>query len=220
MTAVVRSARSDQPGSRPASPVDAPEATDEMVTQAGVLVRQLAAFTRRQAEHAAPVDLNQAVAHAEPMLAQLVGGYLAFEVRPGADIVFQVSQADLDQLLTSLVIAGRDALPAGGSLILETSAGAAGAEPKSHDRGTLRAEVILTALGYGARAIPDATALALVAERCGGTLTIDGDEGWKVRLTVQLTAGPAPSRDWTWLASGEARRPLGTPSSRKVTVRD
>jgi hypothetical protein len=191
-----------------------------MVTQAGVLVRQLAAFSRRQAEHAAPVDLNLAVAHAEPMLAQLVGGYVAFEVRLGADVVFRISQADLDQLLTSLVIAGRDALPAGGSLILETAPGGTETEQTRQDRTAARAGVILTALGYGARTIADAPALARVAERTGGTLTIDGDEGWKVRLAVQLSASHAASGDWTWLTDAEARRPLGTATSQKVTIRD
>lgn len=164
----------------------------EALTQAWVLVRQLAAFGRRQADASAAVDLNDAIAQAEPMLAQLVGPYVGFEVRLGPTVALRTPHSDLDQLLTSLVTFGRDVLPAGGSIVLETSTPPAGAGEG------LAARVTLTAMGYGTRFPVEAPAIVLVARRCGARVSLDGEEGWKLRLAVDFGEAPSASRSRPW----------------------
>jgi hypothetical protein len=145
-----------------------------------MLARQLAAFGRRQVGTVATVDLNDTIRQAEPMLAQLVGEYIGFDIRLGDAARLTTNTQDLDQLLTSLVIFGRDALPAGGSLLIETStmATAEGTAPEPGP-GT---RLSVTASGYGVHHPSEAPALALVARRAGADLRVSGDTGWQLRL--------------------------------------
>jgi hypothetical protein len=185
----------------------------EALMQAGVLVRQLAAFGRRQADASAPVDLNDAIAQAEPMLAQLVGPYVGFEVRLGPTVSLRTPHSDLDQLLTSLVTFGRDVLPAGGSIVIETST-----PPAAAGEG-LSARVTLTAMGYGARFPIEAPAIVLVARRCGARVSLDGEEGWKLRLAVDFSEAPAGSRDRPW-QDLSTHGPVPAEPGSRVTRRD
>jgi PAS domain S-box-containing protein len=148
--------------------------------QSAALVRQLAAFGRRQGGTVATVNLNDTIRQAEPMLAQLVGEYIGFDIRLGPPATLAANTPDLDQLLTSLVTFGRDALPAGGSLLLETSA-VAQEEALAPDLGSAT-RVSLTASGYGVQHPVDAPALALVARRAGAELRITGEPGWQLQL--------------------------------------
>jgi hypothetical protein len=148
--------------------------------QSAALVRQLAAFGRRQVGTVATVNLNDTIRQAEPMLAQLVGEYIGFDIRLGPAATLAANTQDLDQLLTSLVTFGRDALPAGGSLLLETST-VAQEEAVAAELGP-STRVSLTASGYGVQHAVDAPALALVARRAGAELRVSGEPGWQLQL--------------------------------------
>ncbi len=196
-----RSRRIDEHLARGSRPDEDVAAAVALAGQGVALVRQLAAFSRRQIDAVEAVDLNDAIRHAEPMLAQLVGGYIGFDVRLGPGGTVSANLQDLDQLLTSMITFGRDVLPAGGALLVETSHVAPGTEAAggSREPGTL---LSVTATGYGAQAPTDAPAVALVAIRCGGELRLTSQAGWMLRLDVWFPrCGRTGRSGRSWLAA-------------------
>jgi two-component system, cell cycle sensor histidine kinase and response regulator CckA len=85
------------------------------------LTRQLLAFGRKQALRTGPVDLNEVVRGIEPMLRRLIGAEVRLSARlaPGLPPV-QADRGQLEQILTNLVVNGRDAMPRGGWLEIGT----------------------------------------------------------------------------------------------------
>jgi PAS domain S-box-containing protein len=91
--------------------------------RAAGLTRQLLTFGRRQVMQPVDLDLNEVVANVTKMLQRLIGEHISLETRfaPGSAWV----HADLgmmEQALMNLAINSRDAMPAGGRLILQTNA--------------------------------------------------------------------------------------------------
>ena len=152
----------------------------DLAARSAALARQLATFGRRQAGTVAAVNINDTIRRAEPMLAQLVGDYIGFEIRLGPAATLTADAQDLDHLVSSLVTSGRDALPAGGSLLLETSA-VAREDALSAELGP-STRVSLTASGYGVQHPGDVLALTLVARRAGADLRISSEPGWQLQL--------------------------------------
>ena len=160
------------------------------------MVRQLVAFSRRQVQAPPPVDLNEAVGRAEPMLTRLVGPHVDFEIRLGKADGVAASADDLEQLLTTLVVSGRDLLPVGGSLVLETTR--LDFEQAGSGDGPIGPGVLLSvsASGYGVQPVQQAIAVEVVARRCGGHVRMTGEPGRRAALQVYFTrCGPAqPAR--------------------------
>ncbi len=99
---------------------------DEIVrasARASDLTRQLLAFSRRQVLSATVVSLNEVVADMQPMLERLMGGSVSLVVGlvPDAGHV-RVDRSQLEQVILNLAINGRDAMPGGGNLLIETAA--------------------------------------------------------------------------------------------------
>jgi signal transduction histidine kinase/CheY-like chemotaxis protein len=89
--------------------------------KASVLTSQLLAFSRQQVVSPRVVDVNAGVADVEPMLRRLIGENLRLVLKldPAAGNV-QADPGQLDQILVNLVVNARDAMPAGGTLTIET----------------------------------------------------------------------------------------------------
>jgi hypothetical protein len=154
----------------------------QLTAQVAGLVRQLGAFSRRQMLSQNRVDLSQVVLAAEPTLIRLVGDYISFstDLEETGGVTAHVD--DLDHMLTSLVTLGRDLLPAGGSIVVETRRPGAGRQGLENDDEGPR--VAVSASGYGVQVPEGLGPLSQVIERAGGQLRVQGEPGWLVRLEV------------------------------------
>ena len=86
------------------------------------LTRQLLAFSRKQILQPRVLDLNRVVQDLRPMLERLMGEDV--EVRVALDAVSGAVRADphhLEQVIMNLAVNARDAMPGGGSLLIETA---------------------------------------------------------------------------------------------------
>ncbi len=85
------------------------------------LTRQLLSFGHPPAVQARALDLNAVVASMEGLLQRLVGAdiRLTMRLRPGLGEV-KMDSGQLEQILVNLVLNARDAMPAGGTLTVET----------------------------------------------------------------------------------------------------
>jgi CheY-like chemotaxis protein len=108
--------------------------------RAAQLTRQLLLFSRKAVSEAKLLDLNQAVQRASQMLLRLIGEHIQLDIAPGADLpAIKADPAQVEQVLLNLALNGRDALPAGGTLRIATSATEIGADdprlPPAHKPG-------------------------------------------------------------------------------------
>ena len=86
-----------------------------------LLTRQLLTFGRQPALQPRPLDLNAMVSNMEGLVQRLVGAdiQLVTRLRPGLGEV-KMDPGQLEQVLVNLVLNARDAMPAGGTLTIET----------------------------------------------------------------------------------------------------
>ena len=85
------------------------------------LTRQLLAFSRKQTIAPRPLDLNEHIEQARKLLGRLLGEDITLELalEGGLWQVF-MDPAQVDQILANLLVNSRDAMPKGGSVIVET----------------------------------------------------------------------------------------------------
>ncbi|HTU56849.1 MAG TPA: histidine kinase dimerization/phospho-acceptor domain-containing protein, partial [Polyangiales bacterium] len=89
--------------------------------RAADLTMQLLAFSRGQMLEPKIVDLNSALLRVEKMLRRLVGEDVELRLVLGAQIGrVRVDAGQLEQVVMNLVINGRDAMPTGGTVSIET----------------------------------------------------------------------------------------------------
>jgi len=90
--------------------------------RASDLARQLLAFARRQVLAPTVVDVNDAVERLRPVLESLLTSdqALVIGLDPAAGSV-RVDPSQLDQVVLNLALNGRDAMPDGGTLLIETA---------------------------------------------------------------------------------------------------
>jgi two-component system cell cycle sensor histidine kinase/response regulator CckA len=90
--------------------------------RAAELTRQLLAFSRKEVIDPKPVDLNKLISGTRNMIARLIGEDIRLVIRatPGLALVF-ADAGQLHQVIMNLVVNARDAMPDGGTLVLETA---------------------------------------------------------------------------------------------------
>ncbi|MBI2832976.1 MAG: PAS domain S-box protein, partial [Acidobacteria bacterium] len=110
--------------------------------RAASLTRQLLAFSRKQVLQPEVIDLNPVVESTEKMLRRLIGEDVTLVTVAGCpDAWVRADASQLEQIIMNLAVNSRDAMPDGGSLMLET------AEVRS-DGGTPCANAVLPAGPY------------------------------------------------------------------------
>ena len=89
--------------------------------RAAALVSQLLAFSRKQVLRMQCVDLRESVADLLKILRRVIGEHITLEYRPGHDTGnIHADPGQIGQVLTNLCVNARDAMPKGGSIVLET----------------------------------------------------------------------------------------------------
>jgi hypothetical protein len=147
-------------------------------SRATTLVRQLLAFSRRQANPAGLLSLTEAVKRTEPLLRQIAGDAVTFEIRL-ADVGSVVAgEDDLEELLSAAVFAAVGSLPYGGTVVLEARPLRSGFEQQT--------ELLVGASGYGVQPALISSSLARLVSRCSGTIRVVDVPAHSTTLHIQF----------------------------------
>ncbi len=85
------------------------------------LTRQLLAFGRRQILQPRAVDLGEIVSGVEGLLRRLIGEHIEMSIVLTSKLeLVQVDASQIEQVIINLAVNARDAMPHGGSLVIET----------------------------------------------------------------------------------------------------
>ena len=94
----------------------------QATSQATGLTQRLLAFARRQVIEARLICLNDLLEETEKMLRTLTGSGIELEAAPHPELwLVKADASQLMQVLVNLTVNGRDAMPEGGRLTIETS---------------------------------------------------------------------------------------------------
>jgi hypothetical protein len=89
--------------------------------RAASLTRQLLIFSRREVVQKQVLDLNALVSDLDRLLRRVLGEHIELETRFASDLgPVEADPGQLEQVLVNLAVNARDAMPTGGSLLIET----------------------------------------------------------------------------------------------------
>ncbi|GID30738.1 hybrid sensor histidine kinase/response regulator [Paractinoplanes brasiliensis] len=186
--------------------------------RAQALTRQLLTFTRGAGGQPVDVDLNAALQEAHARLQPLVGEHITIVARPApVPLTVRADPAQLQNILEQLSTNARDAMPDGGTLVLETNTAGDHARLLVSDTGTgMTAEVaervfepfFTTRPGKGA-GMGLAAVYGMVTE-AGGSIAVYSEPGigTTFRVHLPLVAASAPPVLPTLPPSGDGRTVL------------
>ncbi len=102
------------------------QAEVEQITKAAEgaagLTRQLLAFSRKQVMQPTTLHLNDVIVDTETMLRRLIGEHIELVTSLSPDLwPVKVDRSQMEQVILNLTVNARDAMPGGGTLILETA---------------------------------------------------------------------------------------------------
>jgi two-component system cell cycle sensor histidine kinase/response regulator CckA len=87
------------------------------------LTRQLLTFTRQDTVHPELIDVNTSIAEVKDLLERTIGAHINLVAEPAAEpLTIYADGGRVQQVLVNLAINARDAMPDGGTLIIEAKA--------------------------------------------------------------------------------------------------
>jgi len=97
------------------------EKVRQQAERAAALTRQLLAFARRQILEPRDIDLNQSVVETVSLLEKVIGSNIEIQANLASDLaVVRADPTQVEQIIMNLCINARDAMPDGGSLVIDT----------------------------------------------------------------------------------------------------
>ncbi len=159
-----------------------------------VLTRQLLAFGSRGTAAPRAVDPNAAIKDLATLIDRLAGAEtrLAIVLAPEAGQVW-IDPGQLEQVLVNLVLHAREALPAGGELVIETAERRLAADTRRRDvRPGRYVTITITCTGtHTDGPLPEGSALGLsivygIVREAGGVLRVLTQPGQSTMLRVYL----------------------------------
>ncbi|HWG56515.1 MAG TPA: ATP-binding protein [Gaiellaceae bacterium] len=210
--------------------------------RATLLTRQLLAFSRKQVLQPELLNLNAIVVELESMLRPLIGEDVALTTRLDPALApIEADPGQLQQVLMNLVVNARDAMPGGGSLVIETAnadvaAGDPAIEPGRYVTMTVRDsghgidEATLEQIFepfFTTKETGKGTGLGLatvygIVKQSGGYVAVESEPGEGTSFTIYLprdsdrapVAGPEPEAS----PAEEPARAVATAGSETRTV--
>ena len=111
----------EETADQPAVRADA-EQIQAAAQRAARLTRQLLIFSRRETPQLQTLDLNAIVADVHNLLSRSIGAHIELRTEPADDLpAIEADRGQAEQVLLSLAINARDAMPQGGTLTIKTS---------------------------------------------------------------------------------------------------
>jgi two-component system cell cycle sensor histidine kinase/response regulator CckA len=196
-TFVIEEAESDTPDAKMIA------ADARQVVKAGErgtnLTHQLLAFARREVVRPQVLDLNEVIDQVEEMLRRSIGEHITLIVRPDRDLPAVICDpAQIEQVLVSLAVNARDAMPAGGNLVIDTGRHGDQVRLRVSDGGKgMTPEVVERAFEpfFTTKASGEAPGLGLatvygIVSQAGGEVSIASSPGLGTTVTVLLPSSP------------------------------
>ena len=178
--------------------------------RAAALTRQLLAFSRKQPITVKPLDLNDVISNLQPMLRRLLGERVKIDIRLERQLDAVMADAtQMEQVIVNLAVNARDAMPAGGTLTIETRNAVRETEFRMMDLGNNASAYSLlrvtdTGTGMSSRIMArvfepffttkergKGTGLGLsavygIVKQLGGAIYIDSEPGRGTTFTIYL----------------------------------
>jgi PAS domain S-box-containing protein len=195
--------------------------------RAAALTRQLLIFSRREGARPEALDLNLVVAELEGQLRRTVGERVALETRFAPELAsVKADPGQVEQVLVSLAVNARDAMPMGGRLLIETEnveldglfgelpAGAYVRLTVSDTGSGMTPEVAARAFEpfFSTKAKSEGAGLGLatvhgIVVEAGGNIGLSSDPGVGTTVKVHLPASSSPTSQSSSPAASAAGQP-------------
>jgi two-component system cell cycle sensor histidine kinase/response regulator CckA len=190
------------------------------------LTHQLLKFARREVVRPRVLDLNAVIADTEDMLRTSIGEHITLITRPAPGLPsVTCDPGQIEQLLVNLAVNARDAMPAGGNLVIDTACSRLGVGDhpdlapgdyvrlRISDSGHgMAPEVIERAFEpfFTTKASGEGTGLGLatvygIVTQAGGSVCLTSEPGVGTTVTILLPAGASDEE-----SAAPAPEPVGT----------
>ena len=187
------------------------------------LTHQLLSFARREVVRPQVLDLNAAIYSVEEMLRRSLGEHINLLVRvePGLPAVV-CDPGQVEQMLVSLAVNARDAMPGGGDLVIDTGRHGDQVRLRVSDSGSgMSADVLerafepfFTTKGSGGTGLGLATVYGIVTQ-AGGEVSLTSSVGVGTTVTVLL-----PTSDISDISPSSDISPIGGRGETVLVVED